>query len=640
MKSNYVRLIKLELYKTIMNFFKGIFKYVLVCLLLNINQRDNFINNEVENFVEEEFADDTIHEIKNTIQKTEIKNALSQSGGEVYRFNIKVYAFVYDKIIFLPCSDIEYNTLTTDNFFIHVNRLIKGKVHLHHSRTAGKILGYSHDFCNTSVIEKTRSEISFVAHNFFGFDIFYYLKTYIASAWSSKKINIGGTNLTHVNYGIIDNENKLIDSLKYYQKRLADLSSTLTPEEKRAAEKVTKQIFNQYYYFSTVWPYLTLKLQEKVLDIVMSGRGIISYELIVDMQSLLLTPDDEQFCSKTQFVSELKLQAVNDESYENSKFLFKTLKMRNLGDFNDLYNTQDVILLCEVLESRFQAMQSTYGFNPRKCNSASTMSRCIEREMSKVIITLPTKIKHVEIFEQTVIGGFSWVNNRLAFDTQLLLPNPVDSEMTVKKDFNYKIAYNLKTADNQKAKKRVITKILKLDENNQYGHGMTKSLPTGCIKDNSDLSWKSFSLLLESVSLEDRIGHLYIVDIEFDTKNASEKILAYNEIYPPIIEKHKLIDPCERSTYQLLEQFAMGEKGPSSYKKSAKAHANLFKKLFLPMYLEDLAFCIKRAGWKVTKIHAHLTFEQSRFKRNFILMNQKLKQLSKLLIMKKISLNS
>ena len=117
--------------------------------------------------------------------------------------------------------------------------------------------------------------------------------------------------------------------------------------------------------------------------------------------------------------------------------------------------------------------------------------------------------------------------------------------------------------------------------------------------------------------------------LNLDTKNASEKILAYNEIYLPIIEKQKVIDPCERSTYQLLEQFVMGEKGPSSYKKSAKAHANLFKKLFLPMYLEDLAFCIKRAGWKVTKIHAHLTFEQSRFKRDFILMNQKSRQLSK-----------
>ena len=47
------------------------------------------------------------------------------------------------------------------------------------------------------------------------------------------------------------------------------------------------------------------------------------------------------------------------------------------------------------------------------------------------------------------------------------------------------------------------------------------------------------------------------------------------------------------------------------------------------MYLEDLAFCIKRAGWKVTKIYSHLTFEQAKFKRKFILMNQKSRQKSK-----------
>ena len=84
--------------------------------------------------------------------------------------------------------------------------------------------------------------------------------------------------------------------------------------------------------------------------------------------------------------------------------------MRNLGDLNDLYNTQDVILLCEIIESRFQAMQNTYGFIPRNCNSASTISGCIETEMLKVIIALPAKYEHVEIFEQTVIGGFSCVN--------------------------------------------------------------------------------------------------------------------------------------------------------------------------------------------------------------------------------------
>ena len=50
---------------------------------------------------------------------------------------------------------------------------------------------------------------------------------------------------------------------------------------------------------------------------------------------------------------------------------------------------------------------------------------------------------------------------------------------------------------------------------------MTKTLPTGCIKDNKDLSWETFNFLLETLSFNDTIGHLYIVDIKFDVKNAT-----------------------------------------------------------------------------------------------------------------------
>ena len=160
--------------------------------------------------------------------------------------------------------------------------------------------------------------------------------------------------------------------------------------------------------------------------------------------------------------------------------------------------------------------------------------------------------------------------------------------------------------------------MLKLNKTKQYGNGITKPLPTGCIKDNDVVSWVTFNKLLESVSFEDTIGHLYIVDIEFDFKNATEREFAYNEIYLPIIGKQRIIDPCERSTFQLIEQFIMGENNvPKAYRSTAKAHANLFKKN-LAMYLEDLVFCIKPAGWKVTKIHAHLTFEQKRFKHKII----------------------
>ena len=186
--------------------------------------------------------------------------------------------------------------------------------------------------------------------------------------------------------------------------------------------------------------------------------------------NLFLLNQIKTFAKKQIFFSELKLSAVHDEDYENSKYLYQTLQIRNLGDFNDLYNAQNVILLTEIIESRFQAMQDTYGFNPRKCNSASSMSSCIEREMPKIILALPTKYEHVEIFKEIVIGGFSCVNTRLAFDSQILLPNLLDKNdlenNLMNQDFNYKVFDNLKL-DKEKVKKRVITKILKLDENNQ-----------------------------------------------------------------------------------------------------------------------------------------------------------------------------
>ena len=55
------------------------------------------------------------------------------------------------------------------------------------------------------------------------------------------------------------------------------------------------------------------------------------------------------FFEKTEFFSALKQKNVSDEDYETSYYLWKTPKMRNLSDMNDLYNAQDVILLCEII---------------------------------------------------------------------------------------------------------------------------------------------------------------------------------------------------------------------------------------------------------------------------------------------------
>ena len=109
------------------------------------------------------------------------------------------------------------------------------------------------------------------------------------------------------------------------------------------------------------------------------------------------------------------------------------------------------------------------------------------------------------------------------------------------KDFNYKVVYNLKLGKNKTQKKRVISKILKLDENNQYGNGITKPLPTGCIKDDSDISWATFNFLMETVDFKDTIRHLDIVDFEFDYENATEKMMAYNEFILQSLKNIKLL---------------------------------------------------------------------------------------------------
>ena len=84
--------------------------------------------------------------------------------------------------------------------------------------------------------------------------------------------------------------------------------------------------------------------KDQILEITSTGKGIIPYELIVNMESFFKTPNQD-FWEKTEFFSELKQSVVNDKDYEHSKYLYQILKMRNFGDLNDLYKAQDVIFV-------------------------------------------------------------------------------------------------------------------------------------------------------------------------------------------------------------------------------------------------------------------------------------------------------
>ena len=146
-------------------------------------------------------------------------------------------------MIDFPESNFMYNTITTANIYKNVHHLIKVKIHLHHSHITDEILGYIHDFCNWTVREN-KSEIAMISHNLFGFVMFFLIKGCCTTAWGTKDLNIGGTNLTHINYRNIGAEIKFIDTIKYYQKSLAELATTLIEDEKNSVKHLTIQFFN------------------------------------------------------------------------------------------------------------------------------------------------------------------------------------------------------------------------------------------------------------------------------------------------------------------------------------------------------------------------------------------------------------
>ena len=113
----------------------------------------------------------------------------------------------------------------------------------------------------------------------------------------------------------------------------------------------------------------------------------------------------------------------------------------------------------------------------------------------------------------------------------------IDERCKAYKRNDLKVIYRI-NLDNENSyhERHIITKILKMCEYNQYGFIMTKPMPPGCIKEDPALSWLKFNLL-ETVDLDDKIGHLFVADIEFYEKRATEREYLYNEILPPIIEK-------------------------------------------------------------------------------------------------------
>ena len=205
------------------NFSK--FLHIAVYLQNYLNNTQKFSDCPHEELVDFclEFCKDCCDfvEIRDRVSSVEIKNTMQ---SKIPKSTLQLYAYVYQKIMDFPQGRFDYETLTTHDLFVYVHKIINLKIHLHHSHIRGKVLGYAHDFC-TEKVRENKDVFSCVAHNFFGFDIYFLHKGIRALVWDTKDICISGSGLISINFASIG-EMKLTDTMKYFLTSLGRLATT------------------------------------------------------------------------------------------------------------------------------------------------------------------------------------------------------------------------------------------------------------------------------------------------------------------------------------------------------------------------------------------------------------------------------
>ena len=84
--------------------------------------------------------------------------------------------------------------------------------------------------------------------------------------------------------------------------------------------------------------------------------------------------------------SKLNMTGVKDEDYEHVNRVWKEFRLKNLGEYHDLYLKTDVILLANVFEAFRKVCLKNYGLDPAHFYTAPGLARkaCLKKTKTRL----------------------------------------------------------------------------------------------------------------------------------------------------------------------------------------------------------------------------------------------------------------
>ena len=74
--------------------------------------------------------------------------------------------------------------------------------------------------------------------------------------------------------------------------------------------------------------------------------------------------DETSLPNKEAFYSSLNMKGITSVDYRYAKRIYKESKLKNLGDYHDLYFQSDTLLLADVFENFRNKCIEIYGLDP------------------------------------------------------------------------------------------------------------------------------------------------------------------------------------------------------------------------------------------------------------------------------------
>ena len=117
---------------------------------------------------------------------------------------------------------------------------------------------------------------------------------------------------------------------------------------------------------------------------------------------------------KKAFYCELNLEDITDKDYAHAQKVFEEFKLKNLGDYHDLYVQSDTLLLADVFENFRNKCIEIYELDPAHFLSAPGLAwqACLKK--TGVKLELVTDIDTLLMVEEGIRGGICQALHRYA----------------------------------------------------------------------------------------------------------------------------------------------------------------------------------------------------------------------------------